>query len=255
MKSQMKRPFLMNMQLSSDGVEVAVEFFLPDELHTQPEVRAQISHNIQDLLSQEVHTGERGRLLYDHNPAARERRYILSVLVPAIGQSEAHKHSIGCETQRRLVAGMVSRGFAARGLEQDEYVELQTSFPTPGKGINVISLECAPETTHPQITGALQGILQNDRYLYFLDFERQEGADEVTASGACLFSLSLVLSAVELSTVQEVQRALFQMDGALGVVLSKGRSLRHLSALRPFSGQQQGSFSGSTYTIADLIPA
>ena len=238
---------------ATQSAEVTVEFVLPSELRSSSEARAHCSQQIEAILNDEVATGQHGRLLIEHAPRASERRYRLSLFVPERAgecvMAEA-AHTVG-----RLLRSMIKRGFAARSLSEAECVELHSTFPSAGKDVHHLTLKCGPETTHPQITSALQEALDDDRYLYVLDFKRLGNRDPITRGAQCAYGISLVLPRSTQSTVQRAKTAIFEMDGALAAVLSKPRSTDRLDVLKPFSGRAHVPHVGSIYTVADLIPA
>lgn len=234
------------------GAECIIEFVLPNELRGNERARAHCSQQLEQVLSEELAEGQRGRLMYEHTPGSSERRYVLTLFVPETPGTCLMVEA--ADVRRRVLCSMVRGGFAARAVSQDDYAEIQASFPELGD-VHTLTLECGPETTHPQVTAVVQDALDGHRYFYLLDFERQPGRDALTHGACCAYNVSLLLPGATVATVQRAQSALFEMGGALAVILTRGKSRKRLSVEQPFSTQARLSHRGSMYTIVDLIPA
>ena len=229
-----------------------IEFILPEDLRGTAEARVLCSQHLSELFDTELTAGQRGRLLYHYTPNSANNHYVLSLFDRTLlAQSNTPSSRTGCDP---LIAGMLRRGFAVRLLDPDEGHSRQVALHTAlaQRDVTVLSLECCPESTHPQITSVLREALRAHPYFYVLDFERLPDRDVLTQSASCVYTLSLLMPGATAETVWRAQQALFEMNGALAGPL-KRKAKRGSEA--PLPAQPRLSHWGSTYTIADLIPA
>jgi len=225
-----------------------LEFILPDELCRSPEARAQCSQHLGSLFDTEFLAGQQGRLLHHHNPTAMHGSHLLSLHTPQQSRQPADTN------HHSLIACMVQRGFAVRLLDVSEVPCAQSSLHHTllHRHVTLITLQCGPETTHPHITTALREALDHQHYFYVLDFQCLPDRDAVTNSAHCLYNLNLVMPDATKHAIRRAQDALFEMNGALGDC--SNHRLTRWGGLH-FPSPTRLTHLGSTYTIADLIPA
>lgn len=220
-----------------------LEFILPDGLCRSAQARAHLA----SLFDTELPAGQQARVLHQHHPRAARGAHLLSLRPPQQSSRLADgRHRINHDA---LVERMTQRGFTVRLLNASEVPCVQRSlrYTLLHRRVTLITLECGPDTTHPDITRALRDALERQPYFYVLDFQRLPDRDTVTNSAQCLYTLNLVMPDATAHAVRRAQDALFEMNGALA-----SRRIHDRGAPLPVTPL---THLGSTYTVADLIPA